>query len=196
MNDESLGSISILFQLLQTQGDKESTNAIWSRYFPRLLGLAKTILDGRNDPFGAEDAVQEAFIHFFRSVQQGKYEHTMHRDDLWRILSLVTARKARKQIRRESAQKRGSGHVVPASQVNGLDSGSFRMEYAIANLPTIEWDMILTEMLESLTSNLREVAVLRLANYTNVQIKDSLGCSLRSIERRLQIIRATWQEQL
>ena len=53
-------------------------------------------------------------------------------------------------------------------------------------------DLICTELLELLEPDLREIAVLRLSGYTNREIKDITGCPLRSIERRLQLIRTLW----
>ncbi len=194
MQDESLGSISIFFQLLQQQGDSQSAKEIWTRFFPRLLGLSNRILSSRNFPLGAEDAVQDAFFHFFRSVQTGKYDHAMNREDLWRVLCMMTVQKSRKQLDREWTAKRGKGLVKLESQLQLNSDANFRLDEAIATLPTAEWDLRFSEMLEELNDELREVAIMRLAGYTNSQIKESLVCSLRSVERRLQIIRTIWHQ--
>jgi len=194
MQDESLGSISIFFQLLQEQGDSQSAKEIWIRFFPRLLGLSKRILSSRDFPLGAEDAVQDAFFHFFRSVQTGKYDQAMNREDLWRVLCMMTVQKSRKQLDREWTAKRGRGLVKLESQLQFNSNANFRLDEAITTLPTAEWDLRFSEMLEELNGELREVAIMRLAGYTNSQIKESLVCSLRSVERRLQIIRTIWHQ--
>ena len=194
MQDESLGSISILFQLLQEQGDPQSAKEIWARFFPKLLGLSKRILTSRDFPLGAEDAVQDAFFQFFRSVQTGKYDHAMNREDLWRVLCMMTVQKSRKQLDREWTAKRGKGLVKLESQLQFNADTNFRLDEAITTLPTAEWDLRFSEMLEELNDELREVAIMRLAGYTNSQIKESLVCSLRSVERRLQIIRTIWHQ--
>ena len=196
MQEESLGSISLFFQLLQKQDDAHSAFEIWTRFFPRLLGIANKIIAGRAFPLGAEDAVQEAFIQFFRSVQSGRYKHSLNREDLWRVLCVITIRKSRRQITREYAAKRGKGLVKHVSQSPGFNDMEFRLEDAIEAVSTAEWDLFCSEMLEELSDELRDVAIMRLAGYTNPQIKEVLACSLRSIERRLQIIRATWQPHL
>jgi DNA-directed RNA polymerase specialized sigma24 family protein len=151
-------------------------------------------MDGRNFPAEAEDAVQDAFMQFFEGVQTGKYGHPINRDDLWRILSMMTVQKVRKQLTREYAKKRGGGHVLQASQLKGGGSGSYRLDEALAVLPTAEWDLAFAELLEQLSPELQDVAIMRLAGYTNAQIKDLLACSLRSVERRVQIIRTIWHE--
>lgn len=193
-SDDSLGSITLSFRQFQSQGDPVAAKAIWKRFFPRLIGLAKRVLDGQSLPAEAEDAVQEAFMQFFESVQNGKYAHPVNRDDLWRILSMITVQRVRKQVSRERAQKRGGGHVRLASQIQGTGSGSLKMDEAISVLPTAEWDLAIAEIFELLDTELQRVAMMRLAGYTNMQIKDELRCSLRSVERRVQIIRVTWQE--
>jgi DNA-directed RNA polymerase specialized sigma24 family protein len=195
MNDYSLGSISQLFQLLQ-QGNSQSATEIFARYFPRLLKLAQRVLAARTLPMEAEDAVQDAFLQFFNSVQLGTYDQPLRRDDLWRILSMITVQQSRKQLGREATAKRGGGRVRLESQMVSAGSGTFRLDAQLGSLSTAECDLIFTEMLEQLGDELREVAILRLAGYTNPEIKVLLNSSLRSIERRVQIVRATWKEYL
>jgi len=193
MHEESLGSISQFFQQLQLKGDAQSAKEIWIRFFPRLLGLSGKILSGRDFPLGAEDAVQDAFFQFFVSVQSGRYSHSMNREDLWRVLCMITVQKSRRQLIRERAAKRGQGLVRLESQMHLPNGQEFRLDEMIASVPTSEWDLVIAEMLEQLSDELRDVAILRMAGFTNLQIKESLSCSLRSVERRMQIIRATWE---
>lgn len=39
---------------------------------------------------------------------------------------------------------------------------------------------------------MRRVALPRMEGYTNEEVADRLGCSLRSIARKVEIIRRTW----
>lgn len=189
-SDDSLGSVSLIFQQLQ-DGDRDAARKLWTRYFPRLAHLAQTVLRGRRLPSSAEDAVQDAFLQFFQHAEFGNYHRKLHRDRIWQILSRITIQRASKLIRREAAQKRGSGGVMVASD---LEDGSCAnvLDNVIGTLSTAEFDVILKETLELLDDDLREIVFLRLAGYTNAQMKDMLGCSLRSVERRLFLIRATW----
>jgi DNA-binding CsgD family transcriptional regulator len=38
----------------------------------------------------------------------------------------------------------------------------------------------------------RQIAVLRMEGYTNEEIAQRLGCGLRSVVRKLELIRKTW----
>ncbi len=194
MDEESLGSISLLYVRMRN-GDPASARDLWDRYFPRLTNLANAVLSVRQLPLGAEDAVQEAFWKFLVRVEEGKYDDDLRRDDLWRILSKFTVQRARKQILKEKTQKRGGGRVRTESELASSSSRGFRLDAVFSDVPTADCDMIFQELLEQLGSELREIAVMRLAGYSNLQIRDFLGCSLRSVERRIQLIRSIWKEQ-
>ena len=43
---------------------------------------------------------------------------------------------------------------------------------------------------------LREIARLRIEGYSNAEIADATGVSLRSVERKLGVIRETWSDAL
>ncbi|MEJ7591092.1 MAG: ECF-type sigma factor [Planctomycetaceae bacterium] len=49
------------------------------------------------------------------------------------------------------------------------------------------------ELLQLLTEELREVAVLRLLGYRNSEIAVQFRCSERSIDRKLNAIREMWE---
>ena len=52
------------------------------------------------------------------------------------------------------------------------------------------------QLLEQLEDDsLREIAVMRLENYSVAEIGQQLGCSLRTVKRRLAIIRERWEDQ-
>jgi RNA polymerase sigma factor (sigma-70 family) len=197
-HDESLGSISLFFQQLQ-QGDREAVRPVWTRFFPRMMGLARRVLSGRRLPAGAEDAVQEAFVQFFQRVERGDYQRGLHRDDLWKLLSMMTYQIARKQTVREHAQKRGAGRIVSEVDLFAWHGDSqaperLPLEQVVGTVSTAEYDLICEELLDQLEEELRAIAVMRLAGYTNQEIKQAMNCSLRSVERRLQLIRAIWSE--
>jgi DNA-directed RNA polymerase specialized sigma24 family protein len=191
MSDASIGSITQLFQQLRA-GDGAAAGRLWERFFPRLIGLARRVLAGRELPLGADDAVQTAFFHFFQRVERGEFDGHLNRDDLWRLLSLMVAQAARKQAIREAAGKRGAGRVVTESVLDGGGNHRFRLDDLLGAVNAPDCDLICEELLNQLDDDLREIAVLRLAGYTNPQIKDILKCPLRSIERRMQLIRAIW----
>ncbi|HEY6564262.1 MAG TPA: ECF-type sigma factor [Pirellulaceae bacterium] len=175
-------------------GDGEAARQIWLRYFPRLSGLARRVLNGRRLPHTDEDAVQNAFAKFFQRVERGEYRNGLHRDDLWRLLSMMTTQAARKLTIREEAQKRGGGNVRTEADIARVDLHGANLDAMFGSVSTAECDMICEELLCQLSIDLREIVILRLAGHSNSEIKSLLNCSLRSIERRLQLVRAIWEE--
>lgn len=196
MNEESHGSISEFFAVLRLQQDPAASKAIWERYVPRMIGLARSVLHSNHLALDPQDAVQEAFHHFFRSLEKGGFAQSKNREDLWRILSMLTVQRARKLVSREMTQKRGAGRVKMESQLRGAGSDYFRLDEYFACVNINDWDLHCTELLEQLSDELKSVALMRLAGYANTEIQELLGCSLRSVERRLQLIRVTWNELL
>ncbi len=191
--DQSLGSLSILYiQLLE--GDPASGQELWKRCFPRLFGLANSVLRNHQLAQGAEDAVQEAFFQFLQRVRSGRYADALRRDDMWRILGQFTVQRARKILRNERTKKRGGGKVFRESELARSHSDAFKLDALFSTIATVDCDMIFEELLSKLDSELREIALLRLAGYTNSEIKVLQSCSLRSVERRVQLIRSIWGE--
>ena len=191
MNAPGHGSITELFCQLR-DGDSSSASELWKRYFPRLLSLARRVLAGKELPVGAEDAVQTAFFHFVQRIERGQIDGDVHRDEIWKLLSMMTAQRARKQQRSEQTAKRGSGTTKRECDLAPFDAASPRLEELFGSLAPPESDLICEELINCLPNDLREVAVLRLSGYTNREIKDILGYPLRSIERRVQLIRMLW----
>src|SRR5262245_64932539 len=107
MADEAGGSITQCYRRLQ-QGDAEAAARLWQRFLPRLRGLSRKTLAGRPQRVAdADDAVQSAFVSFFQRVEQGQVGADLNRDDLWNLLGVITVRKSQRQVRRETAAKRG-----------------------------------------------------------------------------------------
>ena len=50
-------------------------------------------------------------------------------------------------------------------------------------------------LLDRLEPELRQIAQLRLDGYTNAEIAAQLGCALRTVERRLELIRRIWDPE-
>src|SRR5262249_56241354 len=83
---------------------------LWERYYRRLVGLArKRLLSARRRAADEEDIVQNAFHSFFRAAAQGRFPHLDDRASLWRLLGVITANKALRQLEHEHRLKRGGG---------------------------------------------------------------------------------------
>src|SRR4029079_12940536 len=93
-------------------GDREPVRQLWNRYFEQMIGLARQRLG--NSPRGAadeEEAARSAFDSFCQGVEQGQFPILQNRDDLWRILVVITVRKAVNLVKHGGRQKRGGGQV-------------------------------------------------------------------------------------
>lgn len=73
-------------------GDRDALAALWDRFAPVLLGLARRVL---KDPADAEEVVQEAFLHLWR--QAGRYDPSRASVPTW--LALVTRSRAIDRLR-------------------------------------------------------------------------------------------------
>jgi DNA-directed RNA polymerase specialized sigma24 family protein len=185
-------------------GDREAVQPLWERYYLRLVGLARARLRSRRR--GAvedeEDAALSAFNSFCAGAERGRYPQLADRDDLWRLLVVITARKAGAQVARSARQKRGGGRVVAAADLGGssASAGADVFERVISAEPTPEFAALAAEeyrrLLESLPGDeLRKVALDRMEGFSNDEIAERLGCARRTVARRLDLIRKTWEAE-
>jgi hypothetical protein len=88
------GSISGWINQLKA-GDDAAVQKLWQAYFQRLVALARAKLRGvPRRAEDEEDAALSAFDSFCRGAEQGRFPQLNNRDDLWRLLVLITSRKA------------------------------------------------------------------------------------------------------
>lgn len=187
------GSVTQFFGLLQT-GDPAAAEALWERFFPRLVALARRTLAGRPQRVAdADDAVQSAFASFCLRAQAGEFS-IRDRNDLWGLLGVITVNKARIQARRETAAKRGGGRVVGEDALTRPDGTRLPLEEA-ALMPPADFDVHCEELLSKLEPELREFAILRLLGYRNREIAALHDCTERKVERKLNLIRLRWETE-
>ncbi|MEQ1902803.1 MAG: ECF-type sigma factor [Pirellulaceae bacterium] len=187
------GSLTLFFNQLKA-GDPSAAEGLWASFFPRLLGLARRVLSGRPQRIAdAEDAAQSAFASFCLRVQAGEYS-VFDRNEMWKLLSVITANKARMQVRRELAEKRGGGRVTGEDAL--LNSEGNQVPLAnLAIAQAAEFDCHCEELIEQLEPSLRQFALLRLLGYRNQEIAELEDCTVRKVERKLNLIRLCWQAE-
>lgn len=190
--DPLVGSVTYLFAMVR-QGDAAAFGPLWHRFFPRLVGLARKRLSGRAAVADdAEDAAQAALISFWSQIRSGEYLQDLCRGSLWNLLATITVRKVGKQLRREAAARRGSGQVTAAADLAGEQS----FEELLGVLPTQELDLQAAELMETLPSELQELAMLRLLGHSTEEIAVQLDCTRRKVQRKLELVRLRWTEVL
>lgn len=178
-------------------GDSDAAQKLWERYFESLVRLAQAKLRasyrGTEDE---EDAALSAFDSFCAAATRGRFPRLDDREDLWSILVTLTRRKALDQLARQRRQKRGGGRLTQETELG--DAGSPNLLDGLAGPePTPEFAaMVADEWQQRLDSlgndSLREIALLKLEGYTNEEIAARLDCGLRTLTRRLDLIRRTW----
>jgi RNA polymerase sigma factor (sigma-70 family) len=197
----SQGSVSHWIAALK-EGDSAAAQPLWERYYRQLVALArKKLRSTSNRASDEEDVVQNAFHSFFRAVDQGRFPQLDDRDSLWRLLVVITANKALKQLAYAHRQKRGGGTAAGSMGMYPLGPSD---EAALAEFvgaePTPDFAAQLTEeygrLLDLLgEKTLRDVAVWKMEGYGNDEIAEKLGCSRRTVARKLEAIRILWNNE-
>lgn len=183
-------------------GDTIAVQRLWDRYFDRLVRLAQRRL--RSMPRRAvneEDVALSAFHSFYLRVKEKKFPQLNDRTDLWRLLVVITCRKALREMEVNRRRKRGSGRVRGESVFMNTESGSNEagIEVIADREPTPEFAAQMVEEFQQLldrleNDSLRELALLKMEGYSNEEIAQKLQCGLRTVERRLRGIRAIWSK--
>jgi RNA polymerase sigma factor (sigma-70 family) len=173
-------------------GESDAAQHLWQRYYASLVNLARRKLGAMpKRAADEEDVVLSAFHSFCLAVDAGRFPVLENRDDLWQILVMHTARKAVDQKRYQGRQKRSVGQVA----------GDVALEEVVGEEPDPEFAASIAEELQQLMGLLddellRTIALRKLEGYTNQEIADELGWGLRTVERKLAVIRAIWAEKL
>jgi DNA-directed RNA polymerase specialized sigma24 family protein len=181
-------------------GDRgEAARLLWQRYFEQLARLAQARLRAvARGPADGEDVALSAFDSFFRGVAEGGFPRLADRDDLWKLLTTIAMRKASNRRRREGQRKRGGGRVIGASDyAAGHPGGADPLAEIAGTEPSPELAALLIDEIhwrfaDLPDESLRVVALRRLEGHSNAEIAAELDCSLRSVERKLELIRRTW----
>jgi RNA polymerase sigma factor (sigma-70 family) len=179
-------------------GESAAAQQLWNRYLTRLVQVAKTHLVGSPKHIAdADDVVITAYERFLRCAQQGRFPRLDDRSDLWQILVTLTERVAIDQRRRLAAQKRGERvtQSLNAGSRAGEDSHSGWQPQSLE--PTPEFAVAATEQFKRLLNLLdddllRRIALAKLDGFTNEEIASQETMSVRSVERKLNIIRQSW----
>ncbi len=202
--DEPAGSVTRWIGELKA-GDGGALQPLWDRYYARLVERARAkllALRSATPVNDEEDVASSAFHSLYQGLREGRFPRLEDRDDLWRLLVHLTACKAVDRHRAEHRRKRGGGKVLSeadmvAARADGDDEGN-PLDRIIGSEPSPQFAATMAEeyhrRLEGLgDETLRRIAELKLACYSNEEIRQQLGCSLRSVTLKLELIRKKWQ---
>lgn len=198
MNPE--GSVTRWLGPLQ-DGDELAIQQLWQRYFSRLVALARHKL--RAAPRRAadeEDVALSAFDSFCRQAEAGRFPQLLDRDSLWRVLVVLTARKAFHLLRDEGRQKRGGSRVVQ-TEADQDDVGTPLLEQVLSREPSPELAAEVADECRRLLAalgdpELEQIALWRMEGHSVEEIARLLGYAPRSVKRKLQLIRELWEREV
>ena len=177
-------------------GDGAAAEQLWREYYERLVCFARA-------KWGAfprrvadeEDIALSAIQSFCERVKERRFPKLHDRNNLWNLLTTITARKLLNLKRDANRKKRGGG-----SQVSTSYPEQAKLEQILGNETSPEFVVEMREELERLLSRLesealKEIALLKLSGHTNAEIAEKLDCSMRRVERKLQLVRKLWNRE-
>jgi DNA-directed RNA polymerase specialized sigma24 family protein len=201
MEAEDRGSVTIWIDAVRT-GDQEAARQLWRRYFEALVRLARSKLQAKaKGAADEEDVALSAFDSFYDGMAQGRFPDLADRDDLWALLVTLADCKASDQNRWASRQKRGGGRVRHESALAagpGLEID--HLAQVVGAEPSPEFAAMVAEkcgrrLRDLPDASLRQVALMKMEGYRNEEIAARLGYGLRTIVRKLQVIRTLWRDE-
>jgi DNA-directed RNA polymerase specialized sigma24 family protein len=174
------------------QGDQLAADQICQRYWTKVAALARKRLGSLpRRAADEEDVAASVLASLCRGARGGKFPRLADRGDLWRLLVVLTAHKVCHYYERERTKKRGGGRMSPGDRADALEA-------VLSREPTPDAVAIFLEDCERLLNLLldreRQIALRKLQGYTNREIASHLNCGLRTVERRIEIIRSVWSE--
>ncbi len=196
------GSVSQWIDGLK-EGDDADIGRLWDRYFERLVRLARSRLPGHaRRAADEEDVALSAFQSFCERAGRGQFPRLDDRDDLWRVLSTITARKVVVSLRHQNRLKRGGGRVVGESVfLGGGDDAAGGLSQFLGREPAPEDAARFEEFYHALIAKLdnptlRAIALRKLEGFTSPEIAAELGVTVRTVDRKLQLIQAVWDQEV
>lgn len=205
------GSITLMLDQLRDadrRGSDAAAEAIWQRYMSDLVAIARRQLSVRvRRRVDGEDVVVSMYDSFCRRHKEGKFT-LRDRRDLWGLLVDITVKKAINAAKKHTSGRRDVRQEytpVGRQDAHGNGTSSAGVDRAMENAeglaaPSQLDAHILVEeaerLLSSLDEPLRRIALWKLEGFSNQDIaaSDKLDCAERTVERKLNRIRAKWEE--
>jgi RNA polymerase sigma factor (sigma-70 family) len=191
-NEDAWSSLVLLERY--RDGDERAAEALFARYFRRLIALARGELSPRVarrvDP---EDVVLSVFRSFFIKARADRF--ILGRGgDLWRLLASITRHKSLHQARRHRAARRSVTREQPLDQIEGEQLRDDPAE------PSPEDAAALADELEHVFRSVspmgRRALELRLQGASLAEIAREIGRSERTVGRMLDQVRDLLRQRL
>jgi len=197
---------ALWLDVLRSGGSRTAEFQLFERYYPRVVDVARACLhNARLRSFDEDDVAAEAFSEFYNGLTRGKFSELKSRSELWAMLVCITRRRAIDKLRHARAAQRAPEQLRGESvfQFNTIGEISFgrgvgkndAMDDIAVFEGTEEVDHFI-RFLEAYDSDrqLHLIAAARLDGKSNPEIAESLGISLRAVERGASRIRVLWEQ--
>ncbi len=189
------GSVTQLIRDLRN-GSDSTAEMLWYRFEHRLKALAGRKLGRQGGIHEPDDIAIDAFYSFLNRHRDGKFPLLGNRDEAWRMLVVIVIRKAINVIK----YSRRKCRFAPLEQV-AIEMISEKTNYRLPSQASPDTEeLAMKEIYEQLMMSLKDqqlkdIAAMKLHGLSNVEISSELSCSLATVERRLRVIRATWESE-
>jgi DNA-directed RNA polymerase specialized sigma24 family protein len=181
-------------------GDPQAAQQLWNTYFLRMVKVARCKLHKSPGRMAdEEDVALSAFKSFCRGAQDGRFPQLQEQADPWPLLLALTTHKAIDLVRYERRVKRGgpgqqTARPASFSEAPAVERGLSQLvgkepDPQVAVEVAEECQDILDRLSDTI---LRAIALWKVEGFTTEEIAAKLGCTTRTIERKLQLIRRMW----
>jgi RNA polymerase sigma factor (sigma-70 family) len=175
------------------RGDVSAAQHLWEAYFARMVTLARHRL--QTTPRRAadeEDVALSAFNSFCQGAKEGRFNLLADRHNLWPLLVSITAHKCVDLVRRENRLKRRSQNDAVRDfdeLISQEPTPAFAAEVAD------QLDRLLAALDATGDAELRPIALAKMQGDSAADVAARLGCTRRTIERKLQVIVRIWERE-
>ena len=195
----SLSAVSMWVSQLK-DGNPRAAEQLWDTYFLRMVRVARCKLQGAVGSMAdEEDVALSAFKSFCRGTRDGRFKQLPEREDPWPLLLALITNKAIDLLRYERRVKRcGRGpQYVPSMGPEEAAAVDVALSQLIGKEPDPQAAFQSAEECQEILDRfsdtiLRAIALWKMEGFTSEEIASKLGCTTRTVERKLQLIRRLW----
>jgi len=208
-HDQDIGSVSHWLRELKA-GDDSAVDAIWTRYYQRVVDFAIRKMKINPDRAVDEEDIAQLTMHrFCLNAASGYYPNLDDRHQLWDLLVVFTLNRIRKHLRACNTLKRcGSANSKSPSE-DSLDADpqravlTFKRAQALEDLESPEAPTIMADMVrywldrldrEDPSGELKQIAVWSMEDISGTEIARILKKRKSAVLQQIRLIRLLWEE--
>lgn len=191
---DSPETITVWFEQLR-RGDPDAAAKLWDRFFDRLVIASRAQMRNANRRVAdEEDIAAGVMAALCVCADRGKLPMIDDRESLWRMLLAWTRHDIADQIRDDRRIKRGGGHVRGESVFESGEGIGGVADQVVEPELLVQIQEQYQKLLDTLPDDLlRTIAIRKLEGYRTPEIAAELGVTPRTIQRKLDLIRAHWR---